>query len=110
MRRKDLTTSEASTWCAKHQGKEGSMTGQSKRACLCREVPTDHEHRASAVVAAASEEQECRDLLEKRRWKSTPEADADHARHARVHAQADHQRRTATYKKAGQSSRPRAAR
>ena len=42
VRRKDLTMGEARTWCAKHTPPD-MQTGQSTRACLCREVPTDHE-------------------------------------------------------------------
>ena len=43
---KDLTTSEASTWCADHKCKKGSTRHADrsiKQACLCREVSTDHE-------------------------------------------------------------------
>ena len=39
-----------------------------------------------------------------------PEAKAEQAKHARIRTQVGHQSRTATCAKAGQSSRPRAAR
>ena len=45
VRRKDVTTSEANTWCADHKCKAPPtmLTGQSKRAWLRQEVSTDNE-------------------------------------------------------------------
>ena len=43
-------------------------------------------HMANAAVAPA-EEQECRALLEELRWETSPETEAEHARHGRIHAQ-----------------------
>ena len=63
-------------------------------------------HMTNAAVAAV-EEQECRSLLEKLLRECDPEAEVEHAKHARTHTQAVCLSKSA---KAGQSSRPRAAR
>ena len=52
---------------------------QNEHVCV-EKCPLTTRHAASAAVAAASEEQECRALLEKLRWESTPEAEAEHTR------------------------------
>ena len=57
------------------------LTGRSKRACLCREVPTDHEAHGPPNGAVAAE-------LEELLRECTPDAEAEHAKHDRIHAQA----------------------
>ena len=84
----NLKTSEASTWCADHRCKAplDMLTGESKRACLCREVPTDHEahsrssggcRRAGVLISAR-----------KASVGGVPEAESGHAKHARIHSEA----------------------
>ena len=84
----DLTTSEASTWCADHKcmAPPDMLTGQSKRACLRREVLTDNEARSrsssgcrKARVSISAPRASVGDVLE---------AEAGHVKHARIHAQA----------------------
>ena len=65
------------------------LTCQSKRACLCREVPTDHEAHGQRGGGRSTEEQECRALLEKLQWESTQEAEAEDTRSTLVSTLSD---------------------
>ena len=112
VRRKDLVTSEASTWCADHKcnAPPDMLTSQSKRACLRREVPTDHEaHRRSSGG--------CRRAgvsISARRASVGDAGGRSRTREARSYRRSSPQRpdvsKTATCTKTDQSSKPRAAR
>ena len=58
MRRKDVTTSEASTWCADHKSEAppDMLNDQNEHVCA-EKCPLTTRHTAEAAVAA--EEQEC---------------------------------------------------
>ena len=62
-------------------------TGQSAKACLRREVPTDHEARGQA------QRRQLRRVATELRRDHDPEAGAKHAKHDRIRTQADHQSR-----------------
>ena len=62
-------------------------TGQSAKACLRREVPTDHEARGQA------QRRQLRRVATELRRDHDPEARAKHAKHDRIRTQADHQSR-----------------
>ena len=65
MRRKDLTTSEARTWCDEHRCKAPpGMLNQNEHVCV-EKCPLTMTHVANAA-AAATEEQEGRPLLRSR--------------------------------------------
>ena len=63
------------------------QTGQSAKACLRREVPTDHEARGQA------QRRQLRRVATELRRDRDPEAEAKHAKHNRIRTQADHQSR-----------------
>ena len=62
-------------------------TGQSAKACLRREVPTDHEARGQA------QRRQLRRVATELRRDHDPEAGAKHAKHDRIRTQPDHQSR-----------------
>ena len=94
VRRKDLTTSEARTGCDEHRynAPPGMLTGQSKRACLRRQVPIDHEahgQRGRGLQQKSRSTDLCSGVgTTQLRWDAHPEAEANRTTHARIHARA----------------------
>ena len=74
---RERTVRDEHTWCVDHkcEAPSDTLTGRSKRACLCREVPTDHEAHGQTQRAAA--EASVGDV---------PDAEAEHSRNMVVFA------------------------